>query len=90
MTGQNAAITMSVLSRIVTNYHLCYDTHSAYPLHLKQRFTPVYCQPHHLSPNTIQKQLGIFSTFLKKKENGIIADTPPCLVSEHSSSLSCL
>lgn len=38
MPGQNAAITMSsVLSWIVTNYHPCYGTHSAYPLHLKQR-----------------------------------------------------
>lgn len=38
MPGQNVAITTSsVLSWIVTNYHPCYDTHSAYPLHLKQR-----------------------------------------------------
>lgn len=38
MTGQNVAITMSsVLSWILTNYHPCYNAHSAYPLHIKQR-----------------------------------------------------
>lgn len=43
MTGRNAAITMSsVLSWIVANYHLCLDTHSAYPLRLKQRDSHTY------------------------------------------------